>query len=75
MITHELLRKELDARGDGGLEQEFNLVVSICADEAGDMGLWKEDIKFCFFLEYLKIMQQAFIPLSVIFYAELILFF
>ena len=39
MITHELLRKELDARGDGGLEQEFNLVVSICADEAGDMGL------------------------------------
>jgi len=39
MITHELLRKELDARGEGGLEQEFNLVVSVCVDEAGDTGL------------------------------------
>ena len=25
--------------GEGGLEQEFNLVVNICVGEAGDMGL------------------------------------
>ena len=53
--------------GEGGLEQEFNLVVNICVGEAGGMGLWKEDFKFCFFQEYLKVMKQAFIPLSVIF--------
>ena len=75
MITHKLLWKELDARAEGRLEQEINLVVSISVDEAGETGLWKEDIKFCFFQEYLKIMQQAFILLSVIFLRWADLFF